>query len=104
MGSLPEQQHARYTSLDQDLRYRHQTELRSLHIVEVSLAAALPDELARAIKPDDHYLVRAQLSAKESVLITTDRPLREVAMQAGLPCLSREEFFRAFVFKSARLT
>ncbi len=55
----------------------------------------LPVELAALIKPDDRYLVEAQLSVPESVLVTTDNPLREVLGGAGLKSISREEFLRA---------
>jgi hypothetical protein len=58
---------------------------------------ALSDELLSAVKPDDRYLVSAQLSVPQSVLVTTDRPLQEAVMNAGLPCLSRDEFFAEYL-------
>jgi len=57
--------------------------------------AELPEGLSESIKDDDHYLVRAQLSVNGAVLVTTDEPLRNVVMQAGLNCLSRDEFLLA---------
>lgn len=60
-------------------------------------AANLPDHLAKSIKPDDHYLVRAQLTVTGSVLVTTDAPLQAVVLNANLPCLSREEFLSPYV-------
>lgn len=57
----------------------------------------VPEELSAAVKPDDHYLVRAQLSVAGSILISTDQPLRDVLTQVGLPCLSRDEFLVDYV-------
>ena len=59
-------------------------------------AVGLSDDLASSIKPDDHYLVQAQLSVAGAVLVTTDMPLREVGVKAGLQCLSREEFLSTY--------
>lgn len=61
-------------------------------ILKCEAVAILPDGLAAATNPDDHYLLRAQLSVVEAILVTTDVPLREAARNAGLNCLSREEF------------
>ena len=61
-------------------------------ILRKDAVAALPNHLAAAIKPDDQYLVCAQLTAGDAVLVTTDMPLREIAQQNGLPCVSREKF------------
>ncbi len=58
--------------------------------------AAMPNELASTIKLDDHYLVQAQLSVTGAVLVTTDEPLRNVVREAGLSCLSREEFLSTY--------
>lgn len=58
--------------------------------------APLPDHLSHSIKDDDHYLVRAQLSVNDAILVTTDEPLRNVVTQAGLSCLSREEFLATY--------
>lgn len=57
---------------------------------------ALPNELASAIKADDHYLVRAQLTMPGAILVTTDTPLREAVRNAGLNSLSREEFLHTY--------
>jgi len=56
----------------------------------------LPEELASSIKDDDHYLVRAQLSVAGAVLVTTDTPLRDAVIGAGLPCLLRQEFLSQY--------
>ena len=53
-------------------------------LLKPATAHVLPDELTSSIKPDDHYLVRAQLSVPESVVVTTDTPLRRVVLNAGL--------------------
>jgi hypothetical protein len=58
--------------------------------------ATLPDGLAAATKPDDHYLVQAQLSVNGAILVTTDVPLREAVSGAGLACLSREDFLSTY--------
>jgi hypothetical protein len=65
-------------------------------ILKPEQVIALPDELAKAIKADDHYLIQAQLTVKDSILVTTDNPLREVLDKAGLSSLSREEFLRDY--------
>jgi|HubBroStandDraft_4_1064222.scaffolds.fasta_scaffold62957_1 hypothetical protein len=56
----------------------------------------IPDELAAATKPEDHYLLHAMMSVGDSILITTDGPLREAVSRAGLACFSREDFFRIY--------
>ncbi len=61
-------------------------------ILKPDAAAVLPDEIAVKTKPDDHYLIQAQLAVDGAVLVTTDAPLRAVLDGAGLPCISREEF------------
>jgi hypothetical protein len=57
----------------------------------------LPHELAAVIKPDDRYLVEAQLSVPGSILVTTDNPLREVLGRAGIKSISRDEFLEAYL-------
>lgn len=44
------------------------------------------------VKDDDKYLVRAQLTATGSVIITTDGPLKAALDEAGIPCEHRDEF------------
>ena len=53
---------------------------------------AVPKHLSGSIKDDDQYLVRAQVSVSGAILVTTDEPLRNAVSQAGLTCISREEF------------
>ncbi len=66
-------------------------------ILKSESAAALPEELAPAINPDDQYLVQAQLSVGGAILVTTDGALREALGRAGLRCLSREEFLATYL-------
>lgn len=65
-------------------------------VLKLEAAVVLPDQLASATKPDDHYLVQAQLSVIGAILVTTDEPLREAVGKAGLSCLSREEFLNTY--------
>ncbi len=65
-------------------------------ILKPEAVVALPDELASATNPDDHYLLQAQLSVTGAVLVTTDNPLREAVGKTGLSCLSREEFLSTY--------
>ena len=65
-------------------------------ILKPDATVPLPDELASATKPDDHYLLHAQLSAAGAILVTTDNPLREAAHRAGLIWLSREDFLSTY--------
>jgi hypothetical protein len=67
-------------------------DLRRCLELDAAHTAQLTPELANSIKADDHYLVRSQLTVAGSILVTTDAPLREIVLAAGLPCLSRDEF------------
>ncbi len=69
---------------------------RCLILKAETVAVAIPENLAAETKPDDHYLLRAMLCVRDSILVTTDGPLREAVTKAGLPCLSREEFLRTY--------
>ena len=65
-------------------------------ILKSEAVVSLPEELASATKADDHYLLRAQLAVTGAILVTTDAPLQETAIKAGLKCLSREEFLATY--------
>jgi len=54
------------------------------------------------VKNDDQYLVRAQLTATGSVIITTDRPLKAALDQAGIPCEHRDDFVARYLAPGAR--
>jgi hypothetical protein len=62
-------------------------------ILKPDRVGTLPDALSAAIKPDDHYLVQAQLAVIGSIVVTTDNPLRQALLNAGHLCLLRDEFF-----------
>jgi hypothetical protein len=57
----------------------------------------LTESLAHATKMDDHYLVQAQLKVEGAVLVTTDCALCQAVSQAGLKCISREEFLQTYL-------
>lgn len=61
-------------------------------ILSPGLLAPLPEGLAASTKADDHYLLQAQVSVPGAILVSTDNPLRAAVGEAGLQCLSREEF------------
>lgn len=65
-------------------------------ILKPDQTAQIPKELESAIKPDDHYLVRAQMTCGGAIVVTTDGPLRDTLTNAGLPCLFREEFLSRY--------
>ncbi len=52
---------------------------------------SLPESLVSAVKPGDHYLVRACRTTADAVLVTTDVPLSSAAAAHGITCISREE-------------
>lgn len=66
-------------------------------ILPAESVGPLPDELAAVVKPDDRYLVEAQLCVAESILVTTDNPLREVLGRAGIKSISRKEFLEEYL-------
>ena len=65
-------------------------------LVKPEALEPLPAGLAASVKPDDHYLVQAQLSVDGAILVTTDQPLREAAARAALTCLSRDDFLTTY--------
>ncbi len=64
-------------------------------ILKPEAVVDLPEDLASATKPDDHYLIQALLTVHGAILVTTDNPLREALVNAGLNCISREQFLNA---------
>ncbi len=66
-------------------------------LLKAETAADLPAQLAAATKADDHYLVKAQLTIAGAILVTTDEPLREAVVEAGLSCLFRNDFLRRYL-------
>ncbi len=65
-------------------------------ILKPEAAVELPDEFTKATKPDDHYLIQAQLAVNGAILVTTDAPLRKALDRTGLPCIFREEFLDSY--------
>jgi hypothetical protein len=65
-------------------------------ILKSDLAVNIPTELAAATKTDDHYLLHALIAVEGAILVTTDEPLRGAVRQAGLSCLSREDFLTTY--------
>jgi len=59
----------------------------------------LPDELLRAVKPDDHYLVQACLAVPSAILATTDAPLSKAVKAHGIQCVSRIDMIAAICRK-----
>jgi hypothetical protein len=53
--------------------------------------AEIPSSL-QGVKPDDRYLVRAQLTVPGSIIVTTDAPLKTILDAASIPCEHREQF------------
>ena len=58
--------------------------------------AVVPPALLSATKADDHYLLHAQQTVPEAIIVTTDIPLRAAVTDAGLACISREQFLSAY--------
>ena len=56
----------------------------------------LPQQLASATNIDDHYLVQAELAVTGAILVTTDGDLCQAVKQAGLACISREQFLSTY--------
>ena len=65
-------------------------------ILKPELAVPIPEQLAAATNHDDHYLLEAQQAVEGAIIVTTDGTLREAVRNAGLPCLSREEFLSTY--------
>ena len=49
------------------------------------------------IKDDDQYLIRAQLKVPDSIIVTTDTPLKTVLDLASRACELREIFVRRYL-------
>lgn len=66
-------------------------------LLKLSAVAKIPHELASSTNPDDHYLIHAQLSVLGATIVTTDTDLHDAVMNAGLPCLFRNEFVTKYL-------
>lgn len=70
---------------------------KSVNYEETELQA-LREEIAKEVKKDDHYLVRAYLSAGvKALIITTDNPLRESLVKHNINCQHRNEFLPKYI-------
>jgi hypothetical protein len=78
--------HFRYNNLKSDLKKQEE-------LVE------LPGELKKQVKPADQYLVRAFITAKAQLIITTDNPLMDVLKEHGIACEHRDKFVPRYVRK-----
>jgi predicted nucleic acid-binding protein len=66
-------------------------------ILQPGAVSAVPADLASVTNVDDHYLIQAQLSVNGAILVTTDGALCNAVKQAGLACLSRQEFLSTYL-------
>ena len=67
--------------------------------IEVPELADLPEPLDKRINPDDHYLVRAYLTRKAEVIVTTDTRLMEALTESGIVYKHRNEFVPDYVLR-----
>jgi len=66
-------------------------------ILKPEALPCVPGELASVTNQDDHYLIQAQLSVEDAILVTTDGDLCYAVKHAGLACLSREQFLTTYL-------
>jgi len=57
----------------------------------------LPAQVAKDVKTDDQYLVRAHLTVKQSVVVTTDNPLKDALERHGIHCKHRQDFVLGYI-------
>lgn len=60
-------------------------------------AAAIPDALAAAVNPDDHYLVQALNTVSGAILVTTDEALCIALRAAGLDCITPDRLLHEYL-------
>lgn len=58
--------------------------------------AELPEDLNRSVDGEDHYLVRAQLTVGNAILVTTDKKLQKILLEHDLGCINRENFLKDY--------
>lgn len=73
---------------------------KSLNL-EQSALKPVPDHISKATKEDDHYLIRAYLTADASVIVTTDNPLK-TAVNNDIKCQFRNEFVPSYISQHGR--
>jgi hypothetical protein len=64
--------------------------------------APLSADVAAAIKDDDHYLVRALLTSKGEIIVTTDGDLIRALEDHGVSCRHRDEFVSEYLARHSR--
>ncbi len=66
-------------------------------ILEEDQLLDLPAQIVAKVNRDDHYVVRAYLTAKASVIVTTDIPLKGALAEQVIPCKLRDEFVPDYI-------
>lgn len=65
-------------------------------LLEHQTLSVLPESLNTLVKPDDQYLVRALRSVGDSLLITTDSPLKRILNEHEIACRCRDQYLRTY--------
>lgn len=73
---------------------------KSVNLEESSLES-VPEHISKVTKEDDHYLIQAYLTAKASVIVTTDNPLI-AAINNDIKCQHRDEFVASYIRQHRR--
>jgi len=68
-------------------------------LLEESSLPPIPADIAKGIKEDDHYLVRAYLSAEADVIVTTDKPLIDALLKTNICCEHRKQYLSNYIKK-----
>jgi hypothetical protein len=68
-------------------------------LIEESELLELAPELAGDTPPSDRYLVRAQITTKADLLVTTDGPLMKALQKHGIPHQDRDKFVPDYISK-----
>jgi hypothetical protein len=63
----------------------------------------LPEDIKKAIKVDDRYLIRAYITAQASILITTDSELIKGVSQYSVNCKHKDEFLPEYIEEERRI-
>jgi len=69
--------------------------------LEASTLTSVPARIFEVTNEDDHYLIQAYLTAKASVIVTTDNPLKD-AINNDINCQHRDEFIASYISRSRR--
>jgi hypothetical protein len=66
-------------------------------LVEPENLNALPEPVIRETQPKDRYLVQAQRTMPDSIVITTDTNLKAALDHNGIPCKHRDAFVSEYL-------